>query len=226
MKRAFILIIIFMWSINIEGAFESRESGAKPAAMGGAYVASANDIYSPAYNPAGIGFIKGLSFGANYFSLFSSLEGIDSVNFLSFGLAYPVLRTHSIGISMDSFGFELYKETTFRFTHSMALGRVLRLGYNIKYYKLSISDYGDGGSFGVDVGVIGRAAKNISIGAMGYNINGPKIGTGTGQELNQAGSIGVKYHPARGLDINAELYTILISSQLNLKDTNPKRYKP
>ncbi len=225
MKRALIFIIMLIFAVNIEAAFEPRDNGAKPVAMGGAYVAAANDIYSPAYNPAGIGFINNFTFGANYYSLFSSLEGIDAVRFFNFGMAYPILRKHSIGISMDSFGYDLYKETTFRFTHSMALARVLRLGYNIKYYKLSIQNYGDGGSIGVDVGVIGRAARNITIGAMGYNLNGPKIGTGSGKELEQAGSIGVKYHPAKGLDINAELYKI-VDLPLQIRAGTEFRFSP
>ncbi len=211
MKKLFIMIVIILL-VNIKGysAFEARESGARPAALGGAYVAGADDIYAPEYNPAGLGGVKDFSAVINYYPLLTSLESEDSISFMNFSVAYPIRSLYYVfGFSFDTFGFDLYKETTFRFTHSLVLGRVLRFGYNIKYMKLNISDYGNAGTFGIDVGAIGRVSRNLKIGAMGYNINAPKLGDSGVIELSQAGSIGVFYHPTRGLDISAELYKVV-----------------
>jgi len=58
-----IFVLIFTVSMAFGSGFSIYEQGSKATAMGGAFIAQANDVTSVFYNPAGITSLKGTNFG-------------------------------------------------------------------------------------------------------------------------------------------------------------------
>ncbi len=58
-----ILMLIFMSATAFASGFSIYEHGSKATAMGGAFIAQANDVTSVFYNPAGITSLDGTNFG-------------------------------------------------------------------------------------------------------------------------------------------------------------------
>ncbi len=58
-----VFVLVFTVSMAFGSGFSVYEHGAKAAAMGGAFIAQANDVTSVFFNPAGITALKGTQFG-------------------------------------------------------------------------------------------------------------------------------------------------------------------
>src|ERR1041385_427816 len=87
--RLFFILIFLMPSLPLhaftgtEGAsFLELPVGARPAAMGSAYSALAEDAYAPTWNPAGLAFLDSPQLGAMHMLYLES----SSYEFGSFGL--------------------------------------------------------------------------------------------------------------------------------------------
>jgi hypothetical protein len=68
-------------------------SGARPMAMGGAYVAVSNDVYSLYWNPAGITKVNGFTIGGSYTRWFAD------ITHHFWGIILPVTPNTAIGLS-------------------------------------------------------------------------------------------------------------------------------
>jgi hypothetical protein len=68
-------------------------AGARGAALGGAYAAAAEDVYAMAWNPAGIGRVRGTSLGGTYNNYFADLK------YSFVGATIPVDNASTLGVS-------------------------------------------------------------------------------------------------------------------------------
>ena len=143
-----ILLAVFQ---PLHAAFEDSGFGARPAGMGQAFTAIADDSNAPLYNPAGLVQVQWNEASAMYSDLFSGLTlysgnaqtGSDQVSINQSYLAYVSKPTSlgSFGISWANFNTShLYREDSVALSYARNLGdfvpvldNTLSLGVNLKY---------------------------------------------------------------------------------------------
>ncbi len=186
-----------------EAAFKDSGWGTRPAGMGGAFVAIADDANAPLWNPAGIAQVKQYEASFMYARLFSGLKLYAGEDTTTLGLNYfsficPTERMGAFGLSWARFAStKLYKEDTLSVSYARKINDfapkmvpVVFLGMNLKYlnhgYTLderTVDDpvFEDGDSAGacaVDLGVLVKPQKDspVSLGLSLKNINQPDVG--------------------------------------------------
>jgi hypothetical protein len=179
--------------------------------MSNAFVAIANDVWAAYYNPAGLAGIQDYQTGFAYqkpynYSFFTSVfgstiipistkYGAAGVSFESFGVKYKGNTLNQEYVATLSHGFYLLND----------IHTSLSVGYNLKYYHMDLGEsiggieLGSGGTFGLDVGVQASIYKRTYLGLYVYNINTPKLGVDTAQDLPRRVVIGAAYRPYSGL---------------------------
>ena len=152
--------------------------GARAHAMGTAVVASQQDVYSAAWNPAGLSALEaeqGLQIGAMHAEWFG---GVGNFDYLGFTLPLSG-KNQRLGFSIIRFGIDnipntlsLYEadgtinfdnvtefsaaDYAFLGTYSRAYPKpngALRLGGNVKVIRRTIGSFADSWGFGLDLGV-------------------------------------------------------------------------
>jgi hypothetical protein len=105
MKHFLSAFLVFFWAVSAyafsghEGAaFLDIPVGARPAALGDSYTALAEDAYAPAYNPAGLGLLKGGQFSGQHISYLENTH----YEFLSLGI--PFSSGRGFGVSVRYLG--------------------------------------------------------------------------------------------------------------------------
>lgn len=99
-----VILIIFGYHLTLAQGNDSKNgttaaqflkvgAGARPMAMGGAFVAVSNDVYSLYWNPAGITKINGFSIGGSYTRWFAD------ITHHFWGMVLPVTHNTSVGLS-------------------------------------------------------------------------------------------------------------------------------
>lgn len=86
--------------------FLKLPAGARGAALGGAYAAATEDVYSMAWNPAGLGHVRQFTFGGSYLNYFAD------INFSYIGVAMPVDRVSTFGLHAHFVGTDPIEITT------------------------------------------------------------------------------------------------------------------
>lgn len=156
------LVMLFINASPGRAAFERLAIGARPAGMGGAYVALADDAEALFHNPAGMARIPGHMIGVS----FSRPFGLDDLGAGSLAYVRPG-PAGRCGISWNSFGNRVYRENTCGLSAGGCVLDGLCLGATSKIHMLSISGYGSASSFDLDVGFIfrvsGRAQAGLSV---------------------------------------------------------------
>ncbi|GAB5518782.1 MAG: PorV/PorQ family protein [Rhodothermales bacterium] len=171
------------------GAFADIGFGARPAALGHAYVGLADDAYAVLWNPAGLGRHTSPALALSYAEQWSLIEYQSAV------LAVPV-RTGGIGLAVLSSGDDALREVTLASGYAHTLGTV-HLGVALKYRYASFgrNTYGDGDlivfdpdeiaeglaqqvsgtavGFGLDLGLMVQATPHISVGAVVQDVYAP-----------------------------------------------------
>lgn len=171
------------------GAFADVGLGARPAALGQAYVGLADDAFAVLWNPAGLGGHTAPSVGLSYAEQWSLVEYQSAV------LAVPV-RTGGVGLAVLSSGDDALREVTLVSGYAHTLG-ALQLGVALTYRHASFGNntYRDGDlvafdpdeiaeglaqqvqgtavGFGVDVGLMLQATPRISVGAVVQDVYAP-----------------------------------------------------
>ncbi len=187
MRRFIILILIF--NTTVWGSFEGFEYGSRSIAMGSAFTGLSNDCFSIFYNPAGLNNIK---FNEASFFVFPYQYGLKelSTTILLFNI---FTKYGTFGFAAKKFGFELYKELTGSIAYANNYNQI-NFGVTININSLSIRNYGNDITVGLDVGVLFPLSQNFDIGFTVKNINAPTIGKKR-EKLPQALLTGIAYNP-------------------------------
>jgi hypothetical protein len=179
------LVLLFLFiSCNIyssEPGFEflRSEVGARPAALGGAFVGVDGDINSLFYNPAGLASIK------NKIGTFTYINHILDINAGIFGYAQPLLDKGVVGIGINYIN---YGELEGRNENGLPLGNFnaydyslilsysneifanVKAGVNGKFINSKIENY-SATAYALDLGFIYRIEKHdLNIGFSFMNI--------------------------------------------------------
>jgi hypothetical protein len=165
------------------GEWLSRYSSARTLAMGGAFVACADDALGALWNPAGLSFMNQDALCFENARLF----GESSINAL--GFAVPGSWLPSFGASMVTLGSGEFEktnemndvlgtfketETAYLFTLAKHLSTRMSVGANAKLVQQSVEDFSAQG-FGFDLGALVYVTPDLRIGASVANIGGPEL---------------------------------------------------
>ena len=187
MKKIFTLMTIFLFSAAIAhadgdagyaGAFLRNGIAARPMGMGGAYTAVAEGPEATYYNPAGIGFTLKSSVSMSYKSMsldrhLSQVavafpirnEAAMAVSWINAGVS----NVPSTGESRESLGDVANNENAFAASFSKAINGSIAVGGSLKYLQQKL-DITSSFTIGVDVGVLARIKKLVSLGVVVQNI--------------------------------------------------------
>ena len=173
--------------------------GARPAAMGEAFVAVADDGNAPFWNPAGLSLLKGVEVNSMYADLYAT--GI-AHGFLGLGL--PVGRWGSRGLSWSRIGFDDYElsygEDHFLLSYAVRLPYDVSLGLSAKLLRTDAAyegmSFGGAHGWGLDIGVLYRSFEGVSVGLALKDVGDTDVTYDTGSSttvLEQSLSLGAAY---------------------------------
>lgn len=198
MRYIVLTILLIVANVAAFSAFEQNEAGAKPYALGGAFVALADNAWAVFYNPAGIARLVHNEVSVFYLPQQFGLKELSTTviagNYNS--------NVGTFGFGVRRFGFSLYKEITATIAYaSMFLG--VYAGANLNYYSLTISNYGNDVAIGMDAGILFPLVKDFDFGISVKNLNMPTIGKRR-EKLPQIFSTGINYSPVENLVVAAD----------------------
>lgn len=181
MKYAFhlILLIVLLFPVAADAAFNNIGIGARPLGLGGAFVALADDSNAANYNAAGLGYIDKIQLGATHAQRFNGLITYNNISGI-----IPFGRAGSIGASLGMLAedSEIYREQTVRISYGNALFKQFAIGANLKLFGTSFDETNEfvaenpyfaqtsSSAVSFDVGVIAKPFQSLSLGASVENI--------------------------------------------------------
>lgn len=193
--------------------FSDLSPSARVMAMGGSFVALADDGFAIYYNPAGLYQVTDYQFHSSYQRPF----GLSFLSHSWVDLAVPMGDYGTLGFSFQKLGVE-YKgvdmegEKTFQFGQGFKLmGDIhswLSLGYALNLYSLEFGRsvegeaLGSAHTFGLNIGVLAGLWQRTRLGFMAGNINNPQMGKSFKYDLPQAIILGICYSPYEGFITN------------------------
>jgi hypothetical protein len=201
-------------SAGMPGDWLSRYLGPRPAGIGGAFVAVADDATGVVWNPAGLSFISQNQVSAETSRLFEST----AINGLSF--AFPGKRFPSFGLTilnLRSGDFEKTNELNeplgdfsesdmaFFLSASKNITPRFAIGANAKIVRHAVDEF-DATGFGVDIGALYQVLPSLRLGVSLLNIGGPTLSMRATDETYPAefrGGLAFFFMDGRGL-VSAE----------------------
>ena len=105
----------------------------------------------------------------------------------------PVKRG-AIGLSVTSFGFELYNETKAGLSYGMRFGDKFSMGVQLNYLNTSLTqNYGSKTSITGAVGLIAKLSKELSLGVHVYNPTRAKLAEYDNERVPTVMKLGLDY---------------------------------
>lgn len=196
MIKKFIILFTFLYA-HLSAQFLP---GSRQIGMGNAFTSVADDHWSMFYNSAGVVNVKNLSAGVFYSPAPFGLKE------LAIGSAALVKKFNlaSIGIAFQTYGFELYRENNISLAFAKKFFNQLSIGLKSNIYSLSILNYGNALSIGIDIGFLTPLTEKIQLGISVTNINRPTYGVAK-ERLSQTFSGGLSYKAFQNVLIAVEL---------------------
>lgn len=143
------------------------DPGGRPAALGGAYSALADDAYAPVHNPAGLGQLRGAEASVQF------LERRQAT------VALPLMKTQGLGASLETGGGG-------EGAYTLGYGAKAAAGFSVGA-GLRLTERGDERRGSADVGGLYRLQQDLSLGlavqGVGDSIS-PRLGVGWGPVNN------------------------------------------
>ncbi|MBD3385539.1 PorV/PorQ family protein [candidate division KSB1 bacterium] len=176
----FILILMALISVPLHGGHTVNQVfvGARPMAMGEAFVALANDGNALYWNPAGLASLNHYEINSMYANLYQT--GINN-NYIS--LVGPYNDALALGADWFNIGFdddELgYQQNQMNFSVSYKFANYLYLGANLKYLNTNTTLDGNteanGSGWAGDIGVLAPVGKRWRLGVMAHDLFEPEM---------------------------------------------------
>ncbi len=198
MSRGLSLLIFLVIEV-----FSQENIGARAFAIK-SFVAVANDAWAIFYNPAGTANLRDREISFSYIPAQFGLTQLSKKGAVYYEPSLPV----KFGVGFESFGFELYRENTFKISLSHSFG-VFNLGLGLNYNFVSIKNYGSAGAFSADLGFISNPVKFLRFGFVVKNLIAGKIGEAR-ERLPKEIDLGVALMPYDNLIVSTGVYKELI----------------
>lgn len=187
--------------------------GGRPAAMGGAYSALADDAYAVNLNAGGLGFLKSAQFSGQHSSYMDSIHH-EYASFVaplrgagvSVGASVQYLGTDEIA-AVDEDGNPLGGFSSRFAAYNLSLGRAitrrLSLGLTGKWINAEI-DGESANAYAADIGTMYRARRDLTLSAVVSNWGSQLTFLEEGDPLPTAYHLGAAYHPGNRWTFSAE----------------------
>jgi len=172
-------------------------TGARGIAMGNTGLCF-TDIHSAYANPAGLAFLKQFESNISAESRFS----ISELQNFSAAAAYP-FNSGTFALSLNHFGFELYKEQRFGLAYGRKLFPNLSIGGQFLVLNTSIPEYGNKSNFTFELGAISQLLPHLKLGLHLYSP--VRIKVLDDEYLPSIFSLGLSYDASSKLLVNLEL---------------------
>jgi hypothetical protein len=128
--------------VHAGGAFEDLGYGARPVALGRAFVALANDPNALFYNPAGLGGLRRPSVTTMYARLFTGLQQAN-LNLGMAGAILPLGPAGTFGAAITNFSFDSYSENMLYLGYGRQFGSRLAIGGTLRLLRWQADGYDD-----------------------------------------------------------------------------------
>ena len=162
--------------------------GARSTAIGG-YNVTLSDVWATSNNQAGLGFVESLTGGIYYENRFLLSE----TSYKAAAFVMPV-KTGALGLSVTSFGYELYNETKAGLSYGQRFGDKFSFGIQLNYLNTRLAqDYGNKTSVTVAVGLIARLSKELTLGVHLYNPTRSQLTTDNNERIPTIMKLGLAY---------------------------------
>lgn len=172
-------IIVLFDPLALVGSFKVNYTGARPLALGGAFVGLADDVYAMLYNPAGIVNINHFEAIVEYINPY----GVDELYQNTGLVVFNTKIFGAVGLGADILQYrDIYKEFAYILSYGKHISEEIALGINLKYFDRkiegnfgSIPEYTFSQKLGVDIAALINVNQFISMGMTAYNMNKPSI---------------------------------------------------
>lgn len=198
--KRIVLLVFSLTTIPLHAAFEEKDWSAGQSAMGGATCAYPAQSAIVHLNPAAISALKEWQVT----SFYTQLYRLSELGTISFSFAKPSLR-NSFGFGLNSFGQDLYRETSFLISYARTFTQRLSLGSSCNLYYLSIKGYGQATAVGLNLGLFSQIKENLSCGLVLQNVNRARIGISK-EELPSGLTFGLMSKPASVVALALDLH--------------------
>lgn len=183
---SFFMMLGFIQQLNAQ--IGNDLIGARSAAMGG-YNVTLSDVWSSNNNQAGLGYIKDLSGGIYYENRFLLKE----TGYKAAAFVMPV-KSGAFGISVTSFGFELYNETKAGLSYGQRFGDRFSMGVQMNYLNTQLTqEYGSKTSITGAIGLIAKLSESLSMGVHVYNPSRTKLAEYDDERIPTIMKLGLDY---------------------------------
>ena len=162
--------------------------GARSAALGG-YNVTLSDVWSTNNNQAGLGFIEDISGGIYYENRFLLSE----TSYKAGAFVMPV-KAGALGLSVSSFGYELYNETKAGLSYGQHFGDKFSVGVQLNYLNTKLTqEYGSKTAVTGAIGAIAKLSKELTLGVHLYNPSRSKLTNDNNERIPTIMKLGVEY---------------------------------
>jgi hypothetical protein len=180
--------------------FESNGRGARPIALGNAFVAMADNQWTTIYNPAGLARIPTIQ-GALF--LVPEQFGLRELRTVSAATAIP-FKFATAGLVLEQFGFDLYRETVVAIGVGRIVDDYVAVGMTVNLNSVSIDRYGTATEATIDVGVLVNILSDVRLGFDWKNPSATSVGAAR-ESLPQVQSVGISYELTQQSQICVEV---------------------
>jgi len=173
---------------SVSAQIENDMLGARSAALGGFNV-TLSDIWSTNNNQAGLGFIEDLSGGIYYENRFLLSE----TSYKAGAFVLPI-NTGALGLSVSSFGYELYSESKVGLAYGQRFGDKFSMGVQLNYLNTKLTqEYGSKTAVTGAVGVIAKLSNELTLGVHLYNPTRSKLTNDNNERIPTIMKLGFDY---------------------------------
>jgi hypothetical protein len=192
MDKRFQILILALLSFSISNTVSAQIGndmlGARSAALGG-YNATLSDVWSTNNNQAGLGFVEDMTGGVYYENRFLLSE----TSYKAGAFVMPV-KTGALGLSVSSFGYELYNETKAGLSYGQRFGDKFSVGVQLNYLSTKLTqEYGNKTSVTGAVGAIAKLSDEFTLGVHVYNPTRAKLAEYDNERIPTIMKLGLEY---------------------------------
>lgn len=174
--------------------------GARSAGMAHSSV-TLYDVWSVHHNQAGLGWLENPEAGIFYENRFLLSE----LSYRGGVFAYPT-KSGTFGLSVQSYGFNLYSENKYGLAYGRKLSEKVSAGIQLNYHTLRIAEnYGNTNGISVEAGIQARLTEKLAIGVHVFNPNRTKVAEFEDERIPTIFRLGMNYTFSEKVFVTAEV---------------------
>ncbi len=183
------LCFLFLWITEVANAGgDNLPMGSRSAGMAHASVAL-YDIWSVYHNQAGLAWMEKPGVGIFHENRFL----LPALSSRGAALVYP-MQKGTFGLSIASFGFNLYKENKAGLAYGLKLDKKLSAGIQLNYHSMALPEnYGKTTAFSIEVGFQARLTDAFTLGIHTYNPNRARLTDLNNERLPSVLRLGINH---------------------------------